>query len=246
VWRRVVSGAVSLCGSVVFLGALLTADSARAADLPPPQLPPPSPAVAAYKAPDPALTGFYIGGALNDTHHTGYVPLSQNSAEQYALGFKVFGGYRFTDNIRFEAAYHYLGKIQFEEDSPIESTEQSWAVSGSAVLMTPELSRWVGPGYVPTYIFLRFGLAYKNINHVSAVGTFNEGVLSGVLGGGFEFRPTNNLFMRMEYEFISTAIGGPNRPVPALNSLFITSFGGTQRAINVMHTPLALTLGVYL
>jgi OmpA-like transmembrane domain len=157
--------ASSLCGCVVLLGALLTTDSARGADLPPPQLPPP-PVVPAYKAPGPVLTGFYIGGALNNTHHTGYVPLSQDSAEQYALGFKVFGGYRFTDNIRFEAAYHYLGKVQFEEASPIESTEQSWAVSGSAVLMTPEFSRWVGPGYVPTYFFLRFGLAYKNISCV--------------------------------------------------------------------------------
>src|SRR5438067_118078 len=160
VWRRVELAASSLCCCGVLLAALVTMDSALATDLPPPQLPPPPPVAPAYKAPDPVLTGFYLGGALNNTHHTGYVPLSQNSAEQYALGFKVFGGYRFTDGIRFEAAYHYLGKIQFDEGSPIESTEQSWAVSGSAVLMTPELSRWVGPGYVPTYFFLRIGLAY--------------------------------------------------------------------------------------
>jgi hypothetical protein len=50
----------------------------------------------------------------------------------------------------------------------------------------------------------------------------------------------------MEYEFLSTAIGGPSQPTPALNSLSIVHFGGTQRAINVMHTPLALTIGAYL
>ena len=250
-WRRVVLAAVSFCGCGVLLAALLTTDSAYGADLPPPQVPPPPPPVVApvYKAPDPVLTGFYLGGAFNHTHHTGYVPLTQArwNAEEYALGFKVFGGYRFTDNVRVETAYHYLGKIDFQEGFPIDSTEQSWALSASAVFMTPEISQFIGrQTFVPTYFFLRFGLAYKHIHHVAAVGTFDEGVLSGNFGGGFEFRPYHNLFFRMEYEFLSTAIGGPSQPVPALDSLSIVHFGGTQRAINVMHTPLALTIGAYL
>ena len=81
---------------------------------------------------------------------------------------------------------------------------------------------------------------------MAAVGTFHEGVLSGVLRAGFELRPTSNVFVRLEYEFLSTAIGGPSRPVPIFNSLTVVTIGGTQRVINVMHTPLAITVGINL
>jgi opacity protein-like surface antigen len=203
-----------------------------------------------YKAPPlppvSVWSRYYVGAAVNWVHHTGYVPESSWSAERYGFGGKVFGGYRFTETISFEAAYHYLGKVSFYEGSPILSDERSYAVSGSAVFLSPALSTWVGPTSLPIHGFVRLGLAYKDITHWSVAGTFHEGVLSGVLGAGFEFRPTANVFVRLEYEFLSTAIGGPSRPVPILNSLTTAHFGGTERAINVMHTPLALTLGVNL
>jgi hypothetical protein len=128
----------------------------------------------------------------------------------------------------------------------IVSDERSYAVSGSAVFLLPALSTWVGPTSLPIHGFLRLGLAYKDITHLSPVATFHEGILSGVLGAGLEFRPTANVFVRLEYEFLSTAIGGPSRPVPVLDSLTTVSIGGTERAINVMHTPLALTVGINL
>jgi hypothetical protein len=247
VWRRDGVGSAVSCAAL--LAALLVSHPVSAADLPPDAPPPPT-----YKAAEPPLetwSRFYIGGALNRTHHTGYVPAQPGgtqefSAQQYAWGFKTFAGYRFTENVAVEVAYHYLGKVEFFEGNPIWSTEQSHALSGSVVLMTPPLSRWIGPTWIPVTFFTRFGLAYKNINHISAFGTFNEGILSGVFGAGFEFRPTSNMFVRLEYEFLSTAIGGPPMSIPALNSLFNVTFGGTHRAINVMNTPLALTLGVNL
>ena len=171
---------------------------------------------------------------------------SEWSAERYAFGGKIFGGYRLNETVSFEAAYHYLGKVSFFEGSPILSEEQSYALSGSAVFLSPALSTWAGPTNFPIHGFLRLGLAYKDIKHFSVAGTFHEGVLSGVLGAGLELRLTSNVFVRLEYEFLSTAIGGPSRPVPIFNSLTTVSFGGTQRAINVMHTPLALTLGINL
>jgi hypothetical protein len=249
VWRRGGVGLVGCCAAL--LAALVVSHPASAADLPPPPAPPAPPV---YKAPDVPLetwSHFYIGGALNRTHHTGYVPAQPGqpqefSAQQYAWGFKVFGGYRFTENVAIEAAYHHLGQVSFFEGNPIWSTEHSYAVSGSVVLTSPALSRWIGPTWVPVYFFTRFGLAYKDITHVSVFGTFNEGILSGVFGAGFEFRPTQNMFVRLEYEFLSTAIGGPPMSIPALNSLFNITFGGTHRAINVMNTPLALTVGVNL
>jgi hypothetical protein len=204
-----------------------------------------------YEAPPPSpvWSRYYIGGAVNWVHHTGYVPDAGRlnyAAERYSFGGKAFGGYRFTETVSFEAAYHCLGEVSFSEGSPVLSHERSYAVSGSAVFLSPALSTWVGPTSLPIHGFLRLGLAYKDITHLSPVATFHEGVLSGVLGAGLEFRPTSTVFVRLEYEFLSTAIGGPSRPVPIFNSLTVVNIGGTERAINVMHTPLALTLGINL
>jgi hypothetical protein len=213
----------------------------------------PIPAAPAIRAFTPVFDGlwsrYYVGAAVNWVHHTGYVPATSRwnyGAERYSFGGKVFGGYRFTETISFEGAYHDLGKVSFHEGLPTLSDERSYAVSGSAVFLLPALSTWVGPTNLPIHGFLRLGLAYKDITHLSPVATFHEGVLSGVLGAGLELRPTSNVFVRLEYEFLSTAIGGPSRPVPIFNSLTAVNLGGTQRAINVMHTPLALTLGINL
>jgi opacity protein-like surface antigen len=206
----------------------------------------PAPIYKVAPPPVPSWSRYYVGAAANWVHHTGYVPESDWSAERYDFGGKLFGGYRFNETVSFEVAYHYLGKVSFFEGSPILSEEQSYALSGSAVFLSPALSTWAGPTNFPIHGFLRLGLAYKDIKHVSVAGSFHEGVLSGVLGAGLELRLTSNVFVRLEYEFLSSAIGGPSRPVPILNSLTTVSFGGTQRAINVMHTPLALTLGINL
>jgi hypothetical protein len=159
---------------------LLATNAARAADLPRPE-----PAVPAYTAPvDVPFSRFYVGAAFNWTHHTGYVPNTPWSVERYTVGGKVFGGYRFNEVAALEGAYHYLGKVPFYEGALTNSEESSYAVSGSVLLMSPELSRWLGPTHLPIHAFVRFGLAYKNITHDSVFGSFNEGILSGVLGAG--------------------------------------------------------------
>jgi hypothetical protein len=223
--------------------SLIAASAAGAADLPiPPRQAPP--AVPAYKAP--ALVEFkrfYVGAAVNWTHHTGYVPHTVWSAEWYTFGGKAFGGFRFTDWASFEVAYHHLGRARFNEGLPTPSHEQSYALSGSVVFTFPPISNLIGPTHVPIHAFLRFGLAYKHITHEAFDGTYQEGILSGVFGAGWEYRLPKDFFVRLEYEFLSTAIGGPPQSIPALNSLFLINFGGTHRVINVMHTPLAVTLG---
>ena len=143
-----------------------------------------------------------------------------------------------------EAAYHYLGEVQVE-GLPVVTHERSHAVSGSLVYMTPPLPQFLGTNFASWHLMARAGLAYKRITQTSALEAVNEGILSGVIGAGAEFRITPQVFTRLEYEFISTAIGGPTQSAPALNSSFKANFGGTNRVINVMHTPLALTVGVY-
>lgn len=228
----------SICAGVLVALALSVPMAASAADLSTHELG----AAPVYKAPPVAPVGrHYIGGALNWTHHTGYVPNTSWDVEQYTFGAKVFGGYRLNDHVAVEIAYHYLGRAPFDEGFATPSYERSHALSGSVVIVSPSVSSWVGASH-PIHVFVRLGLAHKDITHEALVGTFHEGTMAGVLGAGLEYRLPNNLFVRFEYEFISTAIGGPLQTVPALR-LFPVNVGGTRQAINVMHTPLALTLG---
>ena len=235
-WRRVVAATSSLCCCVVLLAALLAMDSARGADLPPPAAPPPPPppVVPVYKAPDLVWSSFYVGGAFTWVHHTGYVPntLPRASAEEYTVGFKVFGGYRFTPQNSVEIEYHHLGGVRID-DMPVETHEHSWAITGSFVHESPPFTQWIGPGpwYDYLHAFVRLGLAYKHVEQDSVIGTFNEGILSGVIGAGIVAHFTDQWFGRLEYEYISTAIGGPPQPVPGFRGLYQVTIGGTYRTI---------------
>ena len=246
VWRRaaVVALTVIACGH----GLLLEQGQAQAADI---ALPAPAPEVAAPTvAPIQPSTlvpsRFYVGGAFNWVHHSGYVPNTTTQADtaQYTVGFKVFGGFRFSDVNAVEVAYHHLGRVKIE-GLPDETHEQSYAISGSVVYVSPAFSQWIGPGpgYEYLHAMLRLGLAYKHIEQISAIGTIDEGILSGVIGAGVEARFTPQFFGRIEYEFLSTAIGGPPQSVPGFKGLINVKIGGTNRVINVMNTPLAFTLG---
>ncbi len=193
----------------------------------------------------PSLPPFYAGAAFTWVHHTGYFPntTSQADVAQYTIGGKAFLGYRLFESTQFEVAYHHLGRVEVE-GLPFMSHERSYAVSGSVIHVTPALSRWLGPSYDWIHAIFRLGLAYKNIEQTFPTETLQEGILSVVVGTGLEFRLSPSMFARIEYEFLSTAIGGPTQSIPALNSLLEIRFGGTHRVVNVMNTPLALTLGV--
>jgi opacity protein-like surface antigen len=186
---------------------------------------------------------FYVGVGGFGVHHTGYVPNSTFNSEAYRLGFKGFAGWRFADHFAFEASLDYLGSNTFDEGLATPSTERSVALTGTVLAFTPPLSEWLFPTLVPVRAFARGGLAFKNIHQEAADGTFNEGILSFVIGGGADFDISPRWFVRGEYEFISSAVGGPSQPFPALNGLFTANFGGTHRVINVMHTELAVSLG---
>ena len=85
---------------------------------------------------------------------------------------------------------------------------------------------------------------YKDITQTtSIVGTFHEGALAGVVGAALEFHMTPHWFGRIEYEFISTALTGPSESAPALRGLFRVNLGGTHNVVNVMNTPLSVTIG---
>lgn len=187
----------------------------------------------------------YVGGAVTWVHHTGYFPntATQADTQQYTVGGKAFVGYRLNEWLQVEGAYHYFNSVVVE-GLPFASRERSYALSGSLVHVTKPLSQWFGPGFESVHGLFRLGLAYKNIQQTFPTETLQEGILSGVIGAGVEVRFTPQWFGRVEYEFLSTAIGGPMQTIPALNSLLKLRMGGTHNVVNVMNTPLALTLGM--
>ena len=192
----------------------------------------------------PIFYRFYAGGALNWVHHSGYVPnsLTQADTQQYALGGKVFGGVRIDPFWHFEVTYYYLGKAEVA-GLPLPTDEHSSAISGSVLYVSPPLRQFFA-GIASWHVLARLGMAHKWIVQTSDAGTLKEGTIAGVLGLGVEFRITPQVFARVEYEYLSSAIGGPRQTVPGFKGLLHVDIGGTERVVNVMHTPLAITLGV--
>jgi opacity protein-like surface antigen len=248
---------LAVAAVVVFVAAL----SGNATDLPVP-VPPAAKAPVQVKAPAP-VSRFYIGAGGGGVHHTGYLPAWSLAGEppaangfnvqQYGMGGKVYAGYEVYDWLRLEGAFHYLGSANFLSAffppglpgvrALSVNTETSYALAGSVVFVSPPLSRWSIPTYVPTFMLFRVGVAGKDINQTGNAGSFEERTLAGVLGTGFEFRLTPNWFARLEYEYLSTAIGGPRMSVSEFRGLFHANFGGTQNVVNVMHTPLSASIG---
>ncbi len=256
--RRGKSAYSLAAAAAVVLAGVLTGN---ATDLP---APPPLPAKAPVQVKAPApVSHFYIGAGGGGVHHTGYLPAwslaaqppsnSGFNVQQYGLGGKVYAGYEVYDWLRLEGAFHYLGSANFFSTynlpglvgvgAPSLNTEKSYALAGSVVFVSPPLSSWSIPTYLPTYLLFRVGVAGKDINQTGNAGSFEEKTLAGMVGAGFEFRLTPSWFARLEYEYLSTAIGGPTMSVPELHGLFHAHFGGTQNVINVMHTPLSASVG---
>jgi opacity protein-like surface antigen len=206
------------------LAAFLSSHQAMAADLVPAPTAAPSSgyaAPAALPAPSPI---YYVGVSAGPVHHTGYVPGTASYVEDWVYGGKAFAGAKIVEWARIEVAYFYLGKSSFLEGTTA-STERSHAAAASVVVCCVWLQRWVYSPW-PIGVFGRAGGAYKFIDHRSAVGTFNEGGVSYLLGFGVEVDFTPAVFMRAEYEYISKVISG------------------TNRAIDVQHTPITLGLGL--
>lgn len=194
---------------------------------------------------------WYFGAGVMPVHHTGFVPNtnSKYNIETYGPGGKVFVGYRINDVFSTELGFDYFGSVSFNEGFPTMSTERSFALTGTVLVFSPPVSEWMPFAdqiwmSAPVRLFARGGFAYKHIHQEAFNGTFNEGILSFVLGGGAQFDIDPRWFMRIEYEFVSPALNGPSQPFSALNGLFTASLGGTSRVVNVMHTEIAISGGM--
>jgi hypothetical protein len=167
----------------------------------------------------------YVGGGGSYIHHTGYDPNTFLSAEQWEIGGKAFAGFMVTPALNVEVAYHFLNKTPLKPEI-VAATEESYAIAGSVMLFTKRFRLpWEGGFH---RWFVRGGAAYKhitedNILNPGPVRETEDGV-AAVVGAGVEIEFNNFLFGRVEYEYISKV--------------------GTDKAINVQHTPISASLGI--
>jgi hypothetical protein len=167
----------------------------------------------------------YLGLGASHVHHVGYVPPAMVfTVEEWEFGGKAFGGVNVFQWLKLEAAYFYLGQARFLEAPAVPATEASHAVAATAIICCLQLHELVNIPW-PLRFYNRVGGAYKWIQHRSALGVFDEGGVSYVLGFGWEADITRSLFVRFEYEYISKIISR------------------TNRAVDVQHTPLTLSVG---
>lgn len=165
----------------------------------------------------------YVGGGGSYIHHTGYDRDTPFYAEQWEVGGKAFAGLAVTPALNIEVAYHFLNKTPLRPDV-LPGTEESYAVAGSLMLFTKRFALpWEGGFH---RWFVRGGAAYKHItdDNVLNPGRQTEGGMGAVAGGGVEIEFNRYLFGRVEYEYLSKI--------------------GTERAINVQHTPISASLGI--
>lgn len=165
----------------------------------------------------------YVGAGASYIHHTGHDRDSPLSAEQWEIGGKAFGGLAVTPALNIEVAYHYLNSTPLKPEI-FPGTEQSYAVAGSLMLFTKRF-RWPWDAVTHRW-FVRGGAAYKHIteDNILNPGRQVEDGIAAVIGAGVEVEFTNSVFGRLEYEYISKV--------------------GTDRAINVQHTPTSASLGI--
>ncbi|HJT82279.1 MAG TPA: outer membrane beta-barrel protein [Chthoniobacterales bacterium] len=163
----------------------------------------------------------YLGIGASCIHHTGYAPNRALSAEEWQFGGEAFGGFMVTPALNLEIAYHYLNESPLRPER-FGATEQSHAIAGSAMLFSKKLRSPWKTGFHRW--FLRGGMAFKQITEDSEDGRETEDGLAGVFGAGIELDFNKYLFGRFEYEHLFKV--------------------GTNRVVNVRHTPISASLGI--
>lgn len=200
------------------------------------------------------MLSLYFGGSTAITHHTGRManstlvgPSVLGSMEEWVPSGRLFGGYRFDRNRSFEVGLHYLGHStysMFSGGTFIDSSVTAYAVSAS-LLYSVVIPHWygIGDGLPPAMLFVRSGAAYKILTQSNITGDATEGYFAAVIGIGLEQELTQRWFMRLEYEHLTTAIGGPIQSAPWFKSLIDARVGGTHNVPNAMHTEIMISVG---
>ena len=161
----------------------------------------------------PAFAQLYSGAAAGRVDHkqsrSNWTPAAGSAAfEDADAGFKLFGGYKFTENFGVEGGYDYLGQYT--------ATPVSGASVGKAVIKSNSWNLF-GVGTLPLpkdfAVFAKLGVSsnYSKMNFSSNGGAFSTGdagtarKTSLAWGLGASYAVLKNLSVRLEYEDLGNA-----------------------------------------
>jgi opacity protein-like surface antigen len=170
----------------------------------------------------------YVGAGASWTHHTGYErDRPAVHLEQWEPSGKAFAGVWYAKRAAVEAAYHFLNSSPFRSvaGGRMPGKETSDAVAVSLLMFTPPLfANWLSSNEYVLRLYARGGGAYKWISDDNGAGLIQrESGLSYLIGGGAQLEIGQSWFARIEYEYISKV--------------------GTERAVDVQHTPISISIG---
>jgi OOP family OmpA-OmpF porin len=144
-------------------------------------------------------SGVYLGGGVGYSAHS-VDGCDNRDCSKSDVGFKVFGGYQFNPNFALEAAYIDLGKIK-ASNSYLTETLATTSFTLAAVGMVPMNNSASFLAKLGMHASRsKYRLDSKFVNE--AIDDSHTGVLLGV---GAQYKFTNNLIGRVEWEWLSQA-----------------------------------------
>ena len=141
--------------------------------------------------------GSYVGINAGSVEHK--LSVEGDSANENKTGFKLYGGYGFTENFGVELGYAHLGKVSASFNDGFDNGSLSYKahaiyLAGTATLpLTPQFSLFAKAG-----ITANRGKMSASLNGQSD--SLSGSNTTGMFGVGAEFNFTKNLSMVAEYE----------------------------------------------
>lgn len=158
---------------------------------------------AGHATAQPETTGFYAGAGVgygvspnNIKEGTTFKFDTQNSA----ASVRGFAGYRINGSLAVEAQVTSLGKVQHKSNDPqVNSlTIRSTMLGGVSALA-------IAPAGESTEFFVRVGTAAMRLQAQDGNGKLTRNTIVPWLGVGAQHNITQNLFARVDYQFLGKA-----------------------------------------
>jgi OOP family OmpA-OmpF porin len=163
-------------------------------------------AIGAHAAPPNADTGLYVGGAIGRSSYSLSssnrvpVPWGGEKSSKAGTAYKLYGGYRLTENFGVEAGYARLGRVSQWSSGGAYSRLQSGTGQVFYAAATARLP--LGDSFA---INGRLGVSRGRIsgdNNWVPVNQRISGSSTGVMAGfGAEYRVTQNLAITADYDY---------------------------------------------
>ena len=155
-------------------------------------------ALAAQAAPNDGLTGAYARVEVGQSNFSLSSALPQTGSDEHGQAVKVFGGYRFNENLGVEAGYAALGSFSESVTGGGASVKQDGKARSAFAAVTGRLP--LGESFA---LHGRLGLSSGKVsgtNLLSASDSLMGSKTSALFGLGAEYRPKPNIALTVNYD----------------------------------------------